>query len=491
MLRRIFFMVVASALLLTVAACGGKSSSSVSVSAARSPGADMVPASSAAFISINTDPAGAQWKKALELLARVPAIGGQLGQFLDQNVGAGVTLDELQQALGKTTDIVLLASGSKQSAVLMSKPDDATKLKEILGRNADKIAVREIDGWVVSSDSEAALDRFESARKEGKLSDSSKYADALADLPENALATVFVDGSKLTDVASSMSASNSSGFSLPSGLGTGQMNPVEWMGLAVRARDDGLHLNGIVKGTKGVGSFSPLLLAAVPADAAFALDLKGSALGLEKIVNDLRNDATYGKQITALETMLQIKLEDLARLAGSEMAAYGNGSAFTLLVGAPDAAKSVAMIDKLISLVGGQLSGLSAPSQATIDGVDAKKLTLGSMTVYYGVKDGRLFVTTGASGLTGAGKLSESASYLAATKAIAMPAENAGVVFVDFARLNELLTSQSALLGQLGQLGGQSTTTPGSVDLTGLSTLAAYIAANGDKVKITGLLAVK
>ena len=113
------------------------------------------------------------------------------------------------------------------------------------------------------------------------------------------------------------------------------------------------------------------------------------------------------------------------------------------------------------------------------------------MKVYYGVKSGNLFIVTDANALPGAG-ISSDPVYAAAAKVLPVPASNAGVAFIDFAKLDQLSKSSNSVVKSVGSLGGSSTAKmSSSFDPRGISSLLGYIVANGDNVELKALLSVK
>ncbi|MGD0273451.1 MAG: hypothetical protein ABSB96_06970 [Gaiellaceae bacterium] len=489
-MRRISFsLVLLLACSLVLAACGSKSksknSSSSSNGSSSIPGAEIAPASAIGFVSISTDSSGAQWQQAKKLIARIPAAQKALDKALS---GSGAMLSDFEQALGTTTVLVELGTAAKPVDVVLTNTTDAAKLKSLLAKDSSKKkpVTTEVGSWLAVADSQAALDQYQSAAAKGKLADSSIFKQALESVPADALVKAYLTGSAITATAGNLGSSSTSKL-----LGSAaKKNQLEWGTLAVSAVPEGFSVSGTFKGKSSLANSSSSLIGELPSATAIAVDLNGKALGLDKAVLSLRKNAKYGKQIPQIEAVLGVKLEDPAALAGSEMSIYGTSSGIGLLIKAPNAAQSKAMLDKAIKLLSAQLSGSS--KSASVGGVKATELTLGKMKIYYGVKDGDLFVVTSANALPGAGKLSSGPVYAAAAKALSIPASNAGVLFIDFAQLAQLAKSGNSVVKSLGSLGGSSTTkTSSGFDPRGVSALLGYIAANGDKVELKALLSVK
>ena len=57
---------------------------------------------------------------------------------------------------------------------------------------------RKVEGWTLVADSEAVLDRFETARSKGALEDVDEFNDAMDGLPDEAVAKLYVNGGAAT-----------------------------------------------------------------------------------------------------------------------------------------------------------------------------------------------------------------------------------------------------------------------------------------------------
>ena len=478
------------ACLLVLAACGGKSSSKSASSGAGSEsaaGAEIVPASATAFASINTDSTGAQWKQATELMARVPALQSSLDKQLAK---AGITLSDVEEALGPTTDIVQLASSStasKGAEVYLTNPKDPAKLKAILAKDkTEKSVTTEIDSWIVVAQTQAALDQFKSDAASGKLADSANFKAAIAEVPADSLVRAYFDGSVITASATSSLSSSSSSGALKNALAK---NQVEWGALGASAVAKGFSIDGIFKGKKTLANSSLSLIDELPSGTSFAVDLDGKALGFDKAVTGLSKNSKYASQIPQIEAALGVKLTDLAALVGSEMSVYGTESGIGLLIKAADANASKAMLDKAVALLATQANGSS--KSTTVGGVQATEVTFGTTKIDYGVKDGNLFVVTDAASLPGATKLSSDSAYSAAASELTIPSSNLGVGYIDFTKLATLAKSGGSIVSSLGSSTGTNANLSNLEKLKGLSSLLGYAVANGNKFELKGFLSVE
>jgi len=377
-MRRISLsLALAISCLLVLAACGGKSKSSSASANSNSSiaGAEVAPTSANVFVSVNTDKSGVQWKQAMKLMAGVPSLQTSLDKSLSSS---GITLADVEEALGPTTVFVQLGSSAKPTEVFLSNPKDSTKLKSILAKDKkDKSVTTEIDSWLAFAQSQAALDQFKTAVGAGKLIDSASFKTAASGVPADALVKAYFKGSAIN--ASSLSSSLGSGSASKALNGAIAGDQLEWGTLAASAVPKGLSIEGVFKGKKSMTNSSSTLVDQLPSGTSFAVDLDGKALGLDKAVQALRNSSKYSSQLPQMEAALGVKLDDLAALAGSEMSIYGTEAGIGLLIKAPDAAKSKTMLDKAVALGGtivqpatkvpGVTFGLFADPQGHVVGV--------------------------------------------------------------------------------------------------------------------------
>ncbi len=494
-MRRISLsLALAISCLLVLAACGGKSKSSSASSNSKGSssiaGAEIVPASATVFVSVDTDSSGTQWTQAMKLLAGVPSLQKSLDKSLSSS---GITLTDIESALGPTTIFVQLGDSSKHTQVFLTQPKDSAKLESLLAKDKkQKMVSTEIDSWFAFAQSQDALDQFKTAVAGGKLSDSAMFKTAVSGIPTDALVKAYLSGSAISASALSSLSSNSTSKALSSVM---SKNQLEWGTLAVSALDKGLSIEGVFKGKTSVTNSSSSLIDALPSGTSFAVDLNGKTLGLDKAVQSLRTNPTYSSQIPQIEAALGIKLDDLAALAGSELSIYGTESGIGLLIKAVDATQSKAMLDRAVTLLATQLNGSS--KSVSVGGVQATEVTFGTTKIDYGVMDGNLFVVTDAGALPGTAKLSGDPTYGAAVAELPVPASNLGVAYVDFTKLAALSKSGSSIIGSLsgslsGSLGGSSGANAASLsDLEGLSSLLGYATASGNKIEIKGLLSTK
>ena len=176
--------------------------------------------------------------------------------------GKGVDFDkDVKPALGPETDLLALTLADLNSGAFLglTQPKSEAKLLALLAKNDSTPSVTEqIGDWHAIADKRATIDRFKQARNEGVLSGSAAYKEAMAELPANALATVYVNGNVLTR-AIAKQAKTTPG-PVP-GIGR-----IAWLSGALTAQSGGLALDFRVKGDElTVSPYTAELPAEVPA----------------------------------------------------------------------------------------------------------------------------------------------------------------------------------------------------------------------------------
>ena len=256
-----FLLAAVAAFALVAAGCAG---SEPAVSAGDAP----APPDAGFYATLNTDRSSAQWQQVEALLKRVPGAEGAVDKLLaDAMKETGLHWEEdVAPALGSEVAVVLPRASSQPVALV--QPEDEDKLKDLVSKSDQKLVTREIEDWTALAETESALDAYETALSTGTLSEQPDFVAAMADLPKDALARVYADGSGLSSLGANLGGISGG---LPS------LGNVGIFGLAVLAEADGVRLTGTARQQEGLPrSFSPKLLARVPADALLAATFKGS-----------------------------------------------------------------------------------------------------------------------------------------------------------------------------------------------------------------------
>jgi hypothetical protein len=431
--RRLSLLILSAAL---VAGCGGGSGSKQATSPGGSTpgGASVAPLSTPFLLRLNTGFDSPQWQAFDRLLRKFPD-GTKLYSSI---AGEGVDFDrDVKPALGKETDVLALTLEdlTKGAFVGLTQPQNEAKFLTLLTKNDSTPPVsEEIADWQVIADDRATIDRFKQARNEGALSGSTAYKDATAELPADALATLYINGNVLTR-AIAKQAKTTTG-PVP-GIGR-----IGWLSGALTAQDQGLALDFRLKGDELAASpFTAELPAEVPAGASLFVDFKGLDAALEQ----LKRSPALQKQLGSVEQALGGLLDEAIALFKNEGAVYvrqgAAGSEYSLVLKVDDEAAAGATLDKLGTLVGAFAQ--KAPEQVDVAGVSAKKITVGKTAVYYAVFDGKLVLTNAEGAIRGlkggSQRLADSQAWRDLKTSAGLPDQTVGIFYADVQKLVPLL----------------------------------------------------
>jgi hypothetical protein len=377
---RVFLGVLVATLALVAAGCGGSDSAATGGSG----GAEIAPQSAAFYLTLNTDLDSDQVDQLESLLQKFPD-----RQKLFAEIQKGFAEEDLswetdiKPALGETFDLVLLDFRNSDDVVGILKPADEAKLQALVTKGDDPAVTRKVDGWTLIADSEAVLDRFETARSQGTLDDSDEFNKAMDGLPEEALAKLYVDGGAATTALDDAGASAATG-----------KNRLKTVALALGAESSGLKLDG------GVTSDLEDDLAAKEPYEAKLLDVAPdgalafiSGNGYDEVEKTLRETpGTYDQ----FREILGIDLEGVFSLFDGEFAFWvGRGAPIpevTFLAEVKDEAAATAALDKLAGLIPPEAGAERRTTE--VDGVQAKQVVVEGFPITYAVFDGRAIVTT-------------------------------------------------------------------------------------------------
>ena len=380
-MARIAALVAVAALLL--AGCGGSERGAGDLGSA----AGVVPASATSFVAVATDPDSDEWKSLERVLERFPDWERLLGSFA--RARGEESLDwgrDVQPALGDEAALVTLG----RDRYTLVWPDDEKKLDALLARADEPSATREIEGVTVVGEDEAALDRFEEARGDGAaLADSEAFESAFEDLPGGAFAKAW-------------------------------HAPKATAAVAVAERD-AIVLQGAGGDDRGA-AYESVLVADVPADAVAVASFRGGK-GLDHVA--ARLGPFGGPQLRRVAPLLEDETVVYAR-AGAALPEV------TVVAKTGDPAAAVAALDET---TGG------AAQRVRIAGADARRLTVGPLTlVFAGYRD-RFVLTTSADGLqtlrTPGPRLVDARPFRTAAERAGLPDRTTGFAYADLARASQ------------------------------------------------------
>jgi Protein of unknown function (DUF3352) len=475
-MNRVAFVSLLAVLVLPLTACGEGSSPGAA-------GASVAPASSQAFLSLDTSFDSANWEAGRALLGKFPDGNRAVAWFMHELGGQGIDFErDVKPALGPETDFVALELSGEGKIVGLTQPDDPAKLKALLAKSDQPLVSREIDGWTAFSDTEANLDEFESMQADGTLDSNSAYLKVSGEVADDALAHVYVAASALQ----STPFAGLFGSDAPS------------LALSLDPQEDGIHLEGAASPATG-DLFSDEFSAELPDRVPGGVLLYADANDLETQLSALRNvladvAPNFERDIGRAEAEIGVSLEqDVFPLFSGESAFYVRPGfpipEVTLVTQVDDEQRAIAVLDKLAGEVA-EYYGTAELHSTDIDGVPAKELAVNPLfSVYYAAFDGNLVVTTSRQGIAdlkaGDGRLADDEAFKEATQVAGMPAETTGFLYVDLAK------AVPAALGLMGMSMSHPPEPAVESNLEPLHSLVLYGERDGDVAKFVGLLSIQ
>jgi hypothetical protein len=379
------FVVIVAFAAAVLAGCGSSSDP------ASSDAASAVPASAAAYVSIQSDLDSAQWQQVEELLDRFPD-GERAIQRLHGDVATGVSYErDLEPALGPTVELVWLDfANDGQNVVGLTQPDDEDKLRALARKGDEYVVVEEVGGWSVVARSEALIDRYRQALDDGSIGDDTAFERTSEALPDESLATVYVDGERATNALEAVVRDR--------GGSTGALESagrLEAGAAALEAEGTGFRLTAFIRAHGVAPELTDVgtLLKEVPAGAFLAVNFHGTRETTDGLVPE---------QLGPLGEEFGPALRTLGSLFQGEGVFYARPSPlrpeFTLLLAPPNPLAVKAELDLLISTLPG-LRDVERRHE-TVDGVDATILNVrDDFVIAYAAWDDRLALTTSLGGI--------------------------------------------------------------------------------------------
>jgi hypothetical protein len=468
---------VLAAGLVLAAGCGGED-----VGGLGSESAAFAPADVALFVAVDTDFESSQWNAAQGLVERFPD-GDRLDDMvLDELRDEGIDFDEeLRPALGPEVGLVALElEGESPEIVGFTQPRDREKLEQLLEQSDEPTVTREIEGWTVISETDAAIDAFAAARAQGSLADSSLFTNAVEDVTREALVLAFVNGEKL-----------------PRDEGAGAFLPEENAAFAfsLAAEENGVRLDGAGRLAEGLlTSYAAELPEVAPGNVL----LYSSFNDLETLFSRLRDalagtDPAFERDLGRVESMLGVSLEeDIAPLFAGEGAFYVRGGGLipevTLLLEVEDEAQAVATVDELVEGLRELSPELGSARDTEIEGIQARELPVPPVALYYAAFDGRLVVTSSRAGVSElrqeGDRLADDENFQEALEDAGVPDETAGFAYVDVEEIVQLVSGFAAL-------GDEEVPSELQENLEPLRDFILYYTADGERFTFSGFLSVE
>ena len=473
-------------LALAAGACGG--SDEVTGGAGDAPGgADLVPATAPAYVSVNTDFESDGWKNLQALLDKFPDREQAVNQLRQGFEAGNVTFEEIKAALGPETAIAVLAFEGQGSAFGLTEAKDQAKLDALIQKleesntSGDDSVKEVVDGWTVVSDNQAAIDAAKRAHDGESLADSDAFDEAMGDLSDDAVLRFYVDGAALSKQLDAQTQGATSSLA-----GGGTLKSIAGQ---VTAEEDGFGFDVVTRTEGGTEpkTYESELLALVPADVLVYASFNALGDQLEQV----SSNPQLQQQLGAIQGALGISVSELADLLRGEGAFYvRQGSPFpevTLALTVENEQQAMARIDGLAQRLGA-FGGGGAPTATKIGDVDAKRLTLQNFAVYYAAFDGKLVITSATTGISelGAGgdKLTDAATFTEAKEAAGMPDETAGFVYVN-------IEDSIPLLENFAQTAGEPLPNEARSNAEPLRSALFYATAEKGKATVKGFLRIE
>jgi hypothetical protein len=471
---RTYLGLLVASLALVAAGCGGSDSAATGGPG----GAEIAPGSAAFYLTLNTDLESDQVDQLESLLKKFPDREKLLAEIQKGFAEEDLSWEtDIKPALGDTFDLVLLDFRNSDDVVGIVKPADEAKLNALVTKGDDPAVTRKVEGWTLVADSQAVLDRFETARSNGTLQESDAFEQAMDGLPDEALAKLYLNGAAATSALDEAGATAATGT-----------NRLKTVALALGAESSGLKLDGGVTSDldddlAAKEPYEAKLLDAAP-DGALAF-ISGN--GYDEVEKTLRETpGTYGQ----FKEMLGIDLEGVFSLFDGEFAFWvGRGAPIpevTFLAEVKDEAAATAALDKLAGLVPPDAGGQTRTTE--VDGVQAKQVVIEDFPITYAVFDGRAIVTTrpGAiSDVRDAGdSLADDDDFKQAKEDAGMGDETFGFVYLNVEEL-------AALVEGFAGAAGEDIPPDVARNLEPLGSFLLYSGGKPEDLKLSAFLAIE
>jgi hypothetical protein len=427
-------VLVASAVVL--AGCGANDQAS------GADGAEVVPASVPVFVAIDSDLSSDQWSQVDELLSKFPArddLIDDLRSSLKEDPGFDYE-DDVKPALGDEVDLVWLDFENEGSNfVALTKPKDKDAFQSLIEKGnssgGDQVVCEETDSWFVCSETQALIDRFQALPGGEKLADEELYNDALAELPDESLAHVYVRGESIVEALQDFAVPGS-----PLPLSADQRP--EYLSAALAAEGDGFRLVGTGRAaqetTGQTEPFESTLLDVVPADAVAFLTFKGGD-AYQAQLEELEKNEAYRMGVREFERMLGIPLSSLLELFENEVGLYVRPGTpipeVTLLIEAPNEQEALARVNRAVENLTKSIPTKPCNAPTEEAGVTVQCVDLGEVELRTAAVDGKVVVTIGQGAIAklqdDGDKLADDEGFEDARDAAGMPAESVGFMWLD------------------------------------------------------------
>jgi hypothetical protein len=472
-------LVVLAVLVVIAAARGGGSSGPPPDEAAK-----LVPASALVYVHLSTDTGRDATKTALRLAQRFPSFGRLRNALVGRLQGARCGTD-LRKQHGKEAALALLSTqtGTAGSLVLV---DTGTEHKATNTTSCGLVSQTYIGRFLAIGQQEsltAARALAQSGDNAGSLARSPDFAKAMAGLPADRVADAWASADGVRRLLAPQG-----GVLGAAGVLLDQPG-LKGAGLGLVAHDKGARivvrseLDPKVKRAQTFKPFEPALQQQVPKGVLGYLGVSGLSTALNRVL------AAAGPQTAGLGALLsragrQLDQQSGGRLTREVLAALQGEVAVTLTPSVPapvltvvaharnDTGRTLAQLETPIA----RLLGKSARFQGTsVAGKRVRLLKAGPISIAYAVFDGKLVISTAASGIAAIARGGDHLDQQDSFKTVAgdAPGKVSSLLFLDF---TELLR-----LGEQTGLGDSRAYQSVRDDLQKVRAVGAWSSGSGDE----------
>ena len=379
---------------IALAGCGGNTAET------GSRGAEIVPATAPAFVTVDTDFNSSQWQTLDQLAGRFPDKERWL-EMLKRELRENENVDwdrDVKPALGSELDLVWLDLRNEgENGVGLIQPQDERAFKDLVAKSDGEVVYEQFGEWYVFSDRQAKIERFKQASQatDEKLADDATFERAMDSFPEESVLRAFVDGEAVHDLAAREGEAEAQKL-------IDRLGRLDWVVASIRATSDGIRSDTIVHGKAGPalnGSvpnpFAPSLTKDVPRDAIVYLSFHGSKGMLTGVTdNPFFKQADFGPLATIVRRV--------GSLLEGENAFYIRPSAgsmpeFTFVMEPRRGVNGAATLDRILRTFKGDLP--AQPRATRIAGKAARKVELGQVDLVYANVGKRVAISNLAAGI--------------------------------------------------------------------------------------------
>jgi len=489
-MRRLWAGAVVAAA-VAAAGCGGGGGG-----ASLPDGTGVAPASSIAFVSVNTDFSSDQWRKVADLAGRFPGTPKLIAEFEKQT---GLSLLDVEPALGPETDAVWLdARNNGDNVVVLTKPDSKEKLDTLLEKSRSKGEAEthtlQVGDWVAISGSKALLERFKTASEGDDLSGDADFKHAFEKLDSNSSVRAWVRGDFVqTAIDRGLQTSGA-----PPRL-THDVGDLTAISGGAKAESDeaSVEFNGLIDPTPDPATFSPSLPDDIPSGALLYVSTTHLDAPVRTILRLVgKSKPSFETQLSQVESVLGLSLDNdiYPLLQGEDALAIYQGTGTiprVLFVQKVDDETKAATLLKRVGAIA-QLGGSVRVETIQLAGESVLKLTFPGttpVTIYAGTTKGKLFVTNAQNlaerTINGpSDSLGDDPLFKSSREAADMPAKVAAFAFGD-------LQDGLPIVLRLSQQSGSKVPPEAFENVKPLHSALVYLVKDGDAMRISGFQTIK